>query len=93
MIIDNLDIASIAFLPYKTDAVLIVNPHTVLSRPVAFERFKPVTRQRRQITQCARPMNRSELPARHIGDVLKPEHRLAFENRFGLFVPEPFDHR
>jgi hypothetical protein len=37
-------------------------------------------------------MDRPELPARHIGDTLKLQHRFAIENRFSLFVPEALDH-
>jgi len=44
MIIGDLNVKSIAFLPSKTYAVLIVDTDTVLSHAIAFQCLKPIRR-------------------------------------------------
>jgi hypothetical protein len=42
MIINDLDLIRIAFVPHETHPVLVVDPDAVLTHPVVFQRFQPL---------------------------------------------------
>ena len=44
VIVDNFHLVSIALAPDKTGAELVVDPDTVLSFAIAFERFQTIPR-------------------------------------------------
>jgi hypothetical protein len=49
MIVYDFNVVRILQVPGKTDAVLVVDPDTVLTGTTSLQRFKPVSRQRRKI--------------------------------------------
>jgi hypothetical protein len=49
MIIHNLHIPRTRIRPTKTDPELAVNTNAVLTRPIPFQRFQPISRRNSQI--------------------------------------------
>jgi hypothetical protein len=45
MIVNNLNFKSITVSPNETNAILIVNPDTVLAFPITLQGFKAITRK------------------------------------------------
>jgi hypothetical protein len=64
MIVDDLDIVSVAIFPNEANAPLIINANTVLTPAVASQRFQAVARGSQQVLQRSRAMEVKQLPAR-----------------------------
>lgn len=64
MIIDDFDVGRTGVRPSKTDAVLIVDPNTVLSLPIAPERLKSIPRWNAEVHEAVRLVDGVELPTR-----------------------------
>jgi hypothetical protein len=70
VIVDDFHVVGITVVPDEADAVLIVDPNTVLATSVARERLEPITGERRQVAKFA---SRVELLQFSLGD---PSHFL-----------------
>jgi hypothetical protein len=57
MIIDNLNLVCTIFLPDETYSILVIDPDTVLSCPVALELFKAVAWWDSQVGERASGVN------------------------------------
>ena len=86
MIIDDLHVKRIAVFPTETDPVPIIHAHAVLSLAVAFQRFQPVGRRRRQVAKLFRAIDLNEPSQGHRIDPLKPFDPPQPKYRFGVFV-------
>jgi len=87
VVIDDLHVVSIPFLPDKADAKLIVDPNAVLPQPIAGEGFQPVAWERRQVAQLARSMELLQFSLGDSSDLLEPAGELARKERlrFAIF--------
>jgi hypothetical protein len=54
VIINDLDLAPVAIMPYKTDPPLVVDSNAVLALPIADELLEPVSRGNPEILQRLR---------------------------------------
>src|ERR1035437_9078961 len=82
MIVHYLNVKGIGLNPAETDPPPVVDPNTVLPRPIAGE----------EIGNGCHRMNVIELPFRHHGNTLKLPAELAPEDLLGFLVPERPDH-
>src|SRR5258708_1026070 len=94
VIIDDLDVrrAGRSIRPFKTDAPLIVDPDSVLTLPIALQRFEPVTGQRRQIIQDVRGFKAIELEPSGPLDAGKRFHAFAGREVSRSLIAEANDH-
>jgi hypothetical protein len=56
-----LDFSNASFQPYETDSPLIIDPDTVLTLAVPFERFESVGRRDAQISKTSGAVQHSQL--------------------------------
>jgi hypothetical protein len=68
MIVDDLDVVSVAIFPNEANAPLIINANAMLALAVASQRFQAVARGSQQGSQRSRTIEVQQLPAR---DALK----------------------
>jgi hypothetical protein len=57
VIVDDFHIVGIAGTPTEADAPLIVDPDTVLTGPVAFQRFQPIAGRNTQKVEAGRSIH------------------------------------
>jgi hypothetical protein len=93
MIVDALDLVSVAGTPSKTDPPLVVNSNAVLALPIAGEFLESVSWRNAKISQRLRVVQHRELPTRDVLDAPKPRAALAVKERLGVFAPERPYHR
>ena len=62
MVIDNLNISSLARFPAKDDAPLIINSDTVLSLPVSGKLFQPVSWRYSKVFNQIRTIEKIKFP-------------------------------
>jgi len=72
VVIDDLDVESIAVQPPEADALLLVNANTVLPRTVAFERLELIRWRDHQIPQVHSAIKVFELLARTLLNLIFP---------------------
>lgn len=82
MIVGDLNIKSVAVLPSKADAVLIIDSDTALSRAISLQPLQPVRWWRREVSKVLRAIDLNQSPERERGDGLKSPHAAPLENRF-----------
>jgi len=92
MVVHNLNLYCIGIDPAEADAPLVVDPYTVLPRPIAMECLQSITRNCRQIRQHSCCLNLVECPFRHPGDTLKLATELTPKDFFGFLVTEEPNH-
>jgi hypothetical protein len=92
VIIDDLDLARVAIMPYKTDSPLVVDSNAVPASPIAGELLEPVSRRNPEILQRLRVVQHRELPTRDILDAPKPRTALAVKERLRVLAPERLYH-
>jgi hypothetical protein len=68
MIVDDLDVESVALFPNEANSPLIINANAVLTLAVASQRFQAIARGSQQVSQRSRAMEVKQFPA---GDSLK----------------------
>jgi hypothetical protein len=73
VVIGNLDIFHAIIRPYKTNAVLIVNPYTVLSLPIIPKGFQQISRWNFQRFQGNDPIKLIELSLGYSPDLLRTD--------------------
>jgi hypothetical protein len=92
VIVDDFHVIRVLYLPNETDAVLIVDPNTVLASAISLQSFKPVAGQSGKIRQTRSPMNLTKLPLCDARDALESRNPFAIEDCFGVAVAEAPDH-
>jgi hypothetical protein len=94
MIIDDLYVVCVSRDKPETNTVLPVDPDAVLSRPITFQRFKPVSRRDQKVLDVDSKMDHQQLPRRHPSQVVVQElfGLPGLEKRFGLFAGERHYH-
>jgi hypothetical protein len=80
-------------LPFEADAILIIDPNTVLASSITSQALKTITRRYGQILQPTYPINLIELSPSHrpqLPGTHTARSRLisAIENRLSTLVPE-----
>ena len=70
MIINNLNVICITFVPLEADTPLLIDPDAMLSNAIPLQRFKSVSRRNSQIVDILSIVNHPELPARNALNVL-----------------------
>ena len=63
MVVNDLDVMRVIFLPKETDTPLVIDPNAVLTRAVALERLKMITRRGSQVIQPGTGVKHSQLSA------------------------------
>jgi hypothetical protein len=91
MIIGDLNVKSIAFLPSKANAILIVDSDAILARAIALQRLKPVRRRRREVSKFFRAVDLNQFPERDGSDGLKSPHWTLLENPFCILIAKRTD--
>jgi hypothetical protein len=64
MIVDDLDVVSVAIFPNEANAPLIINSNAMLTLAFASQRFQAIARGSQQVLQRSRTMEVQQLPAR-----------------------------
>ena len=54
VVVDNFHVERFTVSPHETDPPLLVDPDTMLTLPISFQRLQPVSRRHPQIVQAAR---------------------------------------
>jgi hypothetical protein len=60
MIVYNLDLVGLPFMPLEADAPLVVDPDAVLPKAVTFQSFEPVSPNGSQVIETGRCMEPSK---------------------------------
>jgi 3-methyl-2-oxobutanoate hydroxymethyltransferase len=63
VVVDDFNVIGSILLPYKADAILIVNTDTVLTAPTSSQRFQHISRRLSKIVQTGRRIHPVELPS------------------------------
>jgi len=93
VIVDNLDIVSVAIAPAKADTPLIVDPDTPLPGSIADQLFQSVRRRYPQILEARRCFQHSKFSERNPLNVRRETTRpLQVEELLGLTVSPTADH-
>ena len=92
MIVNELHVLRVAVLPDEADAVLIVDPDTVLSAPIARQRFQPIAGKCRQVSKLASGVELLQLPLGDASQVLQASAEPAGKQRPRLGILERPDH-
>jgi hypothetical protein len=74
VIVDDLNVMSLAVTPDEANPPSIVDPYTVLSSPISLECFEMVARRHTEILQPPARMQVEQLAPRHAFDCLKLSH-------------------
>lgn len=92
MVVGNLNVEGVSILPAEADAVLVVDPDTVLPLSVAFQCLKLVSGDRGQVAQRRCPVQVEQLSDRNLFDGPKPLRVLLLEDLPGFGVSKGADH-
>ena len=84
VVIDYRNVVRIAATPSEADAPLVINSNAILSRAVAFQQFKPVSRRHAKILQSQRPVQVQKFPPGRPFDGLKSPHPVVLKERRGI---------
>jgi hypothetical protein len=89
MVIDDLDVLGRIIRPFEANPELIVSPDRILSRPVARQGFKAVTRRSHQVSQPFRRCDRFKLTASDDENLgWKPLRTFCMKDQFGGLIPK-----
>lgn len=92
VVIHNFDIMRMSVLPSETHAVLIVDPHAILSRPVAFQPLQLVRGRRRKVPQFLGAIYLDQTAQGNLGDLLESPDAPLLKDRPCILVAERTDH-
>jgi hypothetical protein len=93
VIVDDLDVVSVAAFPKKTDTPLIVNSQAMLALSVAPELLQTISRDRRQVRQALGGMYQKQLPKSLLLECLKSFDPFAVKEPFRVRGSKRPDHR
>jgi hypothetical protein len=93
MIVNDLNVSSLAFNPLEADAPLVVDANAVLPRPLPFQFLKTVARRGKQVLKILGVIQVNQFTASRALDVLgQLSRRIAKEDLVGFVRGERFDH-
>jgi len=72
MVVDDLDVNRVRFIPTKADPPLIVYANTVLTKPVTSENLQPISWNSCKVGKSCCRMDVIELSFRHNSNALEP---------------------
>ena len=84
MIVHDLDVFRVRFLPTKADPELVIHAHTPLSGASALEQLKAVSRRRAHVLDAPGQVELPELAKRRALDVGESGNALKSEQDFGV---------
>jgi len=93
VVVDDLDVVSVAFSPNKANSPPVVYTYAVLTLPIAFQHLEPVATYRSQVPQGSGGI---QLPELAPGDALDREElpdRVTLVKSFSLTAAKASDHR
>jgi hypothetical protein len=91
VIIDDLDLVSVAIEPFETDTPLVVDPDAVLAGSIGLQ---PVPGWKPEVDKTLGVVQHPQFPACHILNIAgQPADGLALPDLFGAPVLEGSDHR
>jgi hypothetical protein len=92
VIIDDLNLTSVAPAPYKAEPPPIVDPDAVLASAAAMQFLQAIAGRNSQVLQRLRVVQHRELATRGVLDTPKARTALAVEERFGVLASERLNH-
>jgi hypothetical protein len=92
VVVHDLDVVSIAVLPPKANAPLIVDPDTVLAPSVARQLLQAIRRRNPEIVQNFRSIQNQQFPQGDSLDSPEPPGVPPLEDSLRLFAAEALDH-
>ena len=88
MVVKHINVEGVTATPAEADAVLIVDPHAVLSLPVALQGLKPIAREGPKILDLPRGVDLKELALRYPRDAAKSARGFAEEESLRVLASE-----
>jgi hypothetical protein len=92
VVVDDLDMESVAGLETKADTPLVIDADAVLAGPIAREFFQPVARRHAQVIQRFRPIQYRQLAHGAGGNVGEFLNTPSMKQRFGIGMTEARNH-
>jgi hypothetical protein len=93
VIVRDLDVVSVTFVPDKADSPLLVVPHAMLTNSVSPQGFQLIAQRHSQIIQACGSIEHQQLLATRPPNVMpKPFRRHILEDGFGALIGERSDH-
>jgi len=93
MVVNNLDLVRVPVPPAETNAPLIIDANTVLTRAVSFEFLQAIARRDSQVLELLGGINETELPKHRPMEVSrKAPHGLALEEPLRVPIGKALDH-
>ena len=92
MVINNLDVVTVAIAPYKANPPLIVNANGVLALAIAAQSLKAISRRCRQHRKFGGGMELQQLPQRHALESPEAPGMLIVKKLPGFLRREALDH-
>ena len=85
MIVNDFNLKSIAFIPFKAHAVLLIDSNTVLADPITLERFKPQA-DATEIVERSGLVEEEKSTKSDALKCLKARHAFLIEEFFGVAI-------
>ena len=93
MVVDDLDVLGACGRPPKAHPELVVHADAVLTCPVTFECFKPVTGRNSEIFDPTCDLQLPQFAPRYAFNLLKPFDPAASGKLFGIRILKRYDHQ
>lgn len=92
MVVDNLNVESVASIKPEANAKLVIDADAVLSRPVAGQGFQSVIRRNPQILKVGSAIQHRKFPKRHQFNICESWNPRLVEQRFRVLAAKRSDH-
>ncbi len=92
MIIDNLYLVDVTFLPTETDTPLVVDANAVLPLAIGLQCLQVITGRNPQIPEHSGTMEEEQLTPRRTFNGPEPGDRNVVEEVLGILAPEGLNH-
>ena len=93
MVVDNLDVIGVSFIPFEADAPLIVDPDTELTGTRPAQLLEVIAGRYAEVIKDHRGIQLSQPPQRNALDVASvPADRLALEEPLRVAIAEAANH-
>ena len=92
MVIDNLDVVTVAIAPYEANPPLVVNANGVPALAIAAQSLEAISRRRRQHRKFGGGMELQQFPQRHALEGPEATGMLIVKKLLGFLRREALDH-